>query len=311
MNNLTNEVITIPAKERTDPIKVAAYCRVSSESDEQTRSLKSQIMYYTEYINENPDWIFAGVYAERISGTDFSKRNEFNRMMKDAKAGKIDLILTKAISRFGRNTLPFLQSINELSSLDIAVQFDAEGFDTSDPDRHADTAIFAAISQVESEHRSRDIKWGIRRGFENGKVHLNHSQFLGYTKDKDGNLIIVEEEAKIVRLIFSLYLRGSGCRKIKKFLEEQGIRTVTGKTEWSTATIDRMLSNEKYAGMALLQKTYVEDPLTHKQIKNDGEVPQYFVENSHEAIISVDVFEAVQYRKQTGELIPMTMEASY
>ena len=218
-------------------------------------------------------------------------------MLKDAKAGKIDLILTKAVSRFGRNILPFLQSISELSYHGVTVQFDAEGFDTSDPDRYADTAICAAVSQVESEHRSRDIKWGIRRGFENGKVHLNHSQFLGYTKDNDGNLIIVEEEAKIVRLIFNLYLQGSGCRKIKKFLEEQGVKTVTGKTEWSTATIDRMLSNEKYAGMALLQKTYVADPLTHKQSKNSGEVSQYFVENSHEAIISVEIFEAVQMRK--------------
>ena len=309
MINLTNNVITIPEKEKTYTIKVAAYCRVSSDSDEQIRSLESQVRYYTQYINENPDWTFAGVYAERISGTDFSKRNEFKRMIKDAKAGKIDLILTKAVSRFGRNTLPFLQSISELSNRGVVVHFDVEGFDTEDPDRHADTAVFAAISQVESEHRSRDIKWGIRRGFENGKVHLNHSQFLGYTKDKDGNLVIAEEEAKIVRLIFSLYLRGNGCRKIKKFLEEQGIKTVTGKNEWSTATIDRMLSNEKYAGMALLQKTYVADPLTHKQIKNNGEISQYFVENSHKAIISMDVFEAVQYRKQTGELVPMMEQA--
>jgi len=235
MINQNNVVITIPTKEKTNSKKVAAYCRVSSESYEQFRSLESQVLYYTEYINENPDWTFAGVYAERVSGTDFSKRNEFKRMMKDAKAGKINLILTKAVSRFGRNTLPMLQRINELSSHAVTVQFDVEGFDTSDPDRHADTAIYAAVSQVESEHRSRDIKWGIRRGFENGKVHLNHSQFLGYTKDKDGNLIIVEEEAKIVRLIFNLYLQGSGCRKIKKFLEEQGIKTVTGKTEWSTS----------------------------------------------------------------------------
>jgi len=297
MTNPNNNVITIPAKEKIYPIKVAAYCRVSSDSDEQIRSLASQIKYYTEYINANPDWILAGVYSECISGTDFSKRSEFKRMLKDAKAGKIDLILTKAVSRFGRNILPFLQSISELSYHGVTVQFDAEGFDTSDPDRYADTAICAAVSQVESEHRSRDIKWGIRRGFENGKVHLNHSQFLGYTKDNDGNLIIVEEEAKIVRLIFNLYLQGSGCRKIKKFLEEQGVKTVTGKTEWSTATIDRMLSNEKYAGMALLQKTYVADPLTHKQSKNSGEVSQYFVENSHEAIISVEIFEAVQMRK--------------
>jgi site-specific DNA recombinase len=248
---------------------------------------------------EDANWIFSGIYAEKVTGTDFSKRVEFNRMIKDAKAGKIDLILTKSVARFGRNTLPFLQSINEFSRCGVAVRFCLENISTDEPDVSGMIAIHAAIAQAESENKSWDIKWGIRHNFEKGKVQLNHSQFLGYTKCADGRLVIVEEEAEVVRLIFDLYLKGNGCRKIKKYLEEHGIKTVTGKDIWSTATIDRMLSNEKYAGIALLQKSYVADPLSHRQMKNDGELPMYLVDNSHEAIICPEVFEAVQRRKHS------------
>ena len=299
---INENVMVIPTKmqEKKSNLKVAAYCRVSSESDEQMMSLESQIRYYTKTIQENPEWEFAGVYAERVTGTDFKKRDEFNRMIKDAKAGEIDLILTKSISRFGRNTVPFLQSFYELSQKGVVVRFEIEDIRTDDPDVAMVLSILAAIAQAESESRSKDIKWGIRRNYEKGKVQLNHSQFLGYTKDTDGNLVIVEEEAEIVRLIFDLYLKGNGCRKIKKYLEEHGIKTVTGKDTWSTATIDRMLSNEKYVGNALLQKTFVENPLTHKQVKNMGQQSMFLVENSHEAIISRDVFERVQRRKGAG-----------
>lgn len=290
-------VIPVKTRDRNAPLKVAAYCRVSSESDEQHLSFESQIRYYTDYITSNSEWQFAGIYAEKATGTDFSKRDEFNRMITDAKAGKINLIFIKSISRFGRNTLPFLQSLHVLNQKGVVVYFEAEGIRTDDPDMALTIATLAAVAQGDSERKSRDIKWGLQRNFEKGKVQLNHSQFLGYTKDQDGNLVIVEEEAEIVRLIFDLYLKGNGCRKIKKYLEEHGVKTVTGKAEWSTATIDRMLSNEKYAGMALLQKTYVMDPLTHKQMKNNGELPIYRVDNSHEAIINKDIFEAVQQRK--------------
>ena len=265
------EIPEIPKKKTA--LKVAAYCRVSTESDEQNISFESQIKYYTEYITENPEWIFAGVYAEKESGTDFKKRDEFNRMVKDAKADKIDLILTKSISRFGRNTLPFLQSIYELTKRGVVVYFEMENIRTDDPDMATAISTIAAVAQSDSEQRSKDIKWGIRRNFEQGKIQLNHSQFLGYTKDNNGNLIIIKEEAEIVRLIFDLYLKGNGCRKIKKYLEEHGIKTVTGKTVWSTATIDRMLSNEKYAGNALLQKTFVEDPLRRNNTRKTQELP--------------------------------------
>jgi len=299
MKAVHRSTIEVPAKIiKKDPLKVAAYCRVSCESDEQNSSYESQIKYYTDYINGNSEWIFAGVYAEKESGTGFKNRNEFNRMVKDAKEGKIDFILTKSISRFGRNTLPFLQNIYELTTRGIVVYFEVENLRTDNPVMATTIATIAAISQSESERKSDDIKWGIRRNFERGKVQLNHSQFLGYTKDKNGNLIIVEEEANVVRLIFDLYLQGHGCRKIKKHLEERGVRTVTGKSEWSTATIDRMLSNEKYAGMALLQKSFVADPLSHKQVKNNGELSMYHVANSHEVIVNIDVFNAVQMRKR-------------
>lgn len=297
---MTNkDVLVIPAKahDRRSFPKVAAYCRVSSESEEQHMSFESQIRYYTDYITRNPQWYFAGIYAEKATGTDFDKRDEFNRMLADAKSGKIDLILIKSVSRFGRNTLPFLRSLNELSRRNVVVYFEMEDIYTDDPDMQVTIATIAAIAQSESEHKSRDIKWGIQRNFEKGKVQLNHNQFLGYTKDQSGNLVIVEEEAETVRLIFDLYLKGNGCRKIKKHLEGGGIKTVTGKAVWSTATIDRMLSNEKYAGMALLQKTYVADPLTHRQVKNNGNLPMYHVQNSHPAIIGMEAFEEVQRRK--------------
>lgn len=183
-----------------------------------------------------------------------------------------------------------------LNPQSVVVYFEAEGIRTDDPNMALTIANLAAVAQGESERKSGDIKWGLQRNFEKGKVQLNHSQFLGYTKDRDGNLVIVEE-AEIVRLIFDLYLKGNDCRKIKKHLKEHGIKTVTGKAEWSTATIDRMLFNEKYAGMALLQKTYVTNPLTHKQMKNNGQLPMYHVQNSHPAIISEEVFEKVQRRK--------------
>ena len=299
MKAVHRSILEVPAKIiKKDPLKVAAYCRVSCESDEQNSSYESQIKYYTDYIKGNSEWIFAGVYAEKESGTDFKNRHEFNRMVKDAKEGKIDLILTKSISRFGRNTLPFLQNIYELTTRGIVVYFEVENLRTDNPVMATTIATIAAVAQSESERKSDDIKWGIRRNYERGKVQLNHSQFLGYTKDKNGNLIIVEEEANVVRLIFDLYLQGHGCRKIKKHLEERGVRTVTGKSEWSTATIDRMLSNEKYAGMALLQKSFVADPLSHKQVKNNGELSMYHVANSHEVIVNIDVFNAVQMRKR-------------
>ncbi len=294
MNNKI--VIEIPSIKK-EVLRVAAYCRVSTAYEEQQTSLDSQIQYYTDYINNHEGWVLSSIYSEQASGTRFDNRTAFNRMMKDCRAGKIDYIITKSISRFGRNTLPFLRSFNELLGLGITIYFEMERLNSSDWRMRKIIAAAAAVAQSESESKSTNIKWGIQRSFEKGHVKLNHTNFLGYTKDENGKLVIVEEEAKIVRLIYDLYLKGYGCRKIKSYLEKNGIKTVTGKSEWSTSTIDRILSNEKYIGTVLSQKSYVENCLTHKQVKNNGELPMYLIENNHEAIISKEVFEQVQQMK--------------
>ena len=291
-----NIVIEIPAIKK-EVLRVAVYCRVSTAYEEQQTSLDSQIQYYTDYINNHEGWILAGIYSEQASGTRFDNRNAFNRMMKDCRAGKINYIITKSISRFGRNTLLFLQSFNELVSRGITIYFEMERLDSSDWRMSKIIAAAAAVAQNESVSKSANIKWGIQRSFEKGHVKLNHTNFLGYTKDETGKLIIVEEEAGIVRLIYDLYLKGYGCRKIKSYLEKNDIKTVTGKSEWSTSTIDRILSNEKYVGTVLSQKSYVTNCLTHKQVKNNGELPMYLIDNNHEAIISKEVFEEVQSKK--------------
>lgn len=294
MNN--NIVIEIPPIKK-EVLHVAAYCRVSTVYEEQQTSLDSQIQYYTDYIDNHEGWVLAGIYSEQASGTRFDNRTAFNRMMKDCRAGKIDYIITKSISRFGRNTLPFLRSFNELLGLGITTYFEMERLDSSDWRMRKIIATAAAVAQSESESKSANIKWGIQRSFEKGHVKLNHTNFLGYTKDENGKLVIVEEEAKIVRLIYDLYMKGYGCRKIKSYLEKNDIKTVTGKSGWSTSTVDRILSNEKYVGTVLSQKSYVENCLTHKQIKNNGELPMYLMENNHKAIISKEVFEQVQRMK--------------
>ncbi|MCG9969903.1 recombinase family protein [Pelotomaculum terephthalicicum JT] len=294
MNNKI--VIEIPAIKK-EVLRVAAYCRVSTAYEEQQTSLDSQIQYYTDYINNHEGWVLAGIYAEQASGTRFDNRTAFNRMMKDCRAGKIDYVITKSISRFGRNTLPFLRSFNELLGLGITIYFEMERLDSADWRMLKIIATAAAVAQSESESKSANIKWGIQRSFEKGHIKLNHTNFLGYTKDENGKLIVVEEEAEIVRLIYDLYLKGYGCRKIKSYLEKNDIKTVTGKSKWSTSTIDRILSNEKYVGTVLSQKSYVSNCLTHKQVKNNGELPMYLMENNHEAIISKKTFEEVQRMK--------------
>jgi len=291
-----NIIIEIPFIKK-EILRVNAYCRVSTAYEEQQSSLNAQIEYYTDYINNHAGWILAGIYSEQASGTCFDNRDEFNRMMKDSRAGKIDRIITKSVSRFGRNTLPFLMGFNELISLGITIYFEMEDLDSSDWRMREIITVAAAVAQQESESKSANIKWGIQRSFEKGCVKLNHSNFLGYTKDENGKLIVVEEEAKVVRLIYDLYLKGYGCRKIKSHLEKNGIKTVTGKGIWSTSTIDRILSNEKYIGTVLSQKSFVENCLTHKQVKNSGQLPMYLIENNHEAIISKEIFEEVQRRK--------------
>ena len=278
-------------------LRVAAYCRISTNHEEQESSLETQISYYGKLIAGHEDWELVKIYAERASGTQLKKRPEFMQMIKACKQGKIDLILTKSISRFGRNMLDTLRTLYELFNLGVKIYFEKENLNNFDKEMRTMMGIYAGFAQEESKNMSDNIKWGIRERMREGKLCLNWTRFLGYDKDENGRLVVVESEAVIVRIIFELYLKGFGVRRIKKFLEENGIKTVTGKDVWSTSTIDRILSNEKYVGDVLMQKSFTEDFLTGKRSKNEGELSMYFIENDHEAIIEREIFEAVQKRK--------------
>jgi len=256
-------------EEEKPKLRVAAYCRVSTDSDEQATSYEAQVEHYTEYIQKNPDWEFAGIYADDgISGTNTKKREEFNRMIDDCKAGNIDMIITKSISRFARNTM------------------DAKG--------EVLITIMASLAQQESQSLSQNVKMGLQYRYQQGNVQINHNRFLGYTKDADGNLVIDPEQAETVKRIYREYLEGLSMDKIAAGLERDGILTGAGGEKWHTSTINKILRNEKYIGDALLQKTYTTDFLNKTRVKNNGLVPQYYVEGDHEAIIPKDIYLQVQ-----------------
>jgi site-specific DNA recombinase len=274
---------------------MAAYCRVSTDQLEQLSSYEAQVNYYTNYINNSSEYEFAGVFAdEGISGTNTKKREQFNKMIEDCKAGKIDLIITKSISRFARNTLDCLNYVRMLKDLRIGVIFEKENINTLDSKGEVLLSILSSLAQDESRSISENSTWGIRRRFEQGKVTVNHTKFIGYDKDEEGNLVINEKQAKIVRRIYTDYLNGKGPNRIAREFEEEGMPNWNGKAKWYESSIRKMLSNEKYKGDALLQKTYTVDFLSKKRALNNGEVPQYYVEDSHPAIIDKDMWEAVQ-----------------
>ena len=277
------------------PVHQLIGCRVSTDSDEQATSYEAQIEHYTEYISKNPEWVLAGIFADDgITGTNTKKRDEFNRMIEECHAGNIDMIITKSISRFARNTLDCLKYIRELKDLNIPVFFEKESINTMDAKGEVLLTIMASLAQQESQSLSQNVKLGIQYRYQQGKVQINHNRFLGYTKDADGNLVIEPEQAEIVRRIYREYLQGLSMDKIAAGLEADGILTGAGKAKWHTSTINKILRNEKYIGDALLQKTYTTDFLTKKRIKNNGTVPQYYVEGDHEPIIPKDIFLLVQ-----------------
>ncbi|MSS11820.1 MULTISPECIES: recombinase family protein [Clostridia] len=279
-------------------MRVAAYCRVSTLQEQQETSYEAQVNYYTEKIENNPSWKLAGIYADDgKSATSTKNRSNFQAMIEDCMAGKIDMVITKSISRFARNTVDSLMNIRKLKEKNIAVFFEKEGINTLDGSGELLVTILSSQAQEESRNISENCHWGIVRKFESGKVIVNHSKFLGYTKDKDGNLVIIPEEADLVRRIFRLFLEGNSSYKIKRILEADGILTVTGKTVWQATVIDKMLSNEKYMGDALMQKTYTVDFLTKKKVINKSIVPQYYIEDNHEAIIPKELYQRVQEEK--------------
>ena len=285
--------IQIKVEQKT--LNVTAYCRVSTHLEEQEQSLQAQVDYYTKKIALNPNWNFIGVYSDQgKTATAMKHRDNFNRMIKDCYSGKIDLILTKSISRFARNTVDFLKVIRDLKERQIRIIFEKENIDTMNNTGELLITILSSQAQEESRNLSENTRWGIVRKFEKGIVQINHNKFMGYTKDENGELIIVPEEAKLVKRIFSLYLKGNSAYRIAKILENDGILTVTGNKNWHGATINKMLKCEKYIGDALLQKTYTIDFLTHKRVKNIGQVPQYYIKNNHQPIISRSDFKKVQ-----------------
>lgn len=282
----------IPKKPKT---RVAAYCRVSTDQEEQESSYEAQIRHYTDFIKRNSSLILAGIYAdEGISGTQTKKREQFNAMIADCEAGRIDVVITKSISRFARNTLDCLQYIRRLKALGIPILFEKESINTMDSSGEMLITIMASIAQQESQSISQNVRMGIQYRFQQGKPMLQHTWFLGYTKERGGDLEIVPEEADVVRKIYRCFLEGMTIGDIGKQMEAQEIRTGSGKDKWYFSTIVSMLRNEKYMGDLVLQKGYTVDFLTKKKAKNNGVLPKYYVENAHEPIVPREVFMQVQ-----------------
>lgn len=275
--------------------RVAAYARVSTNSDEQKTSYEAQVSYYTDYISAKPDWRFVQVYADKgITGTSTKRRERFKDMIADALAGKIDLIITKSVSRFARNTVDSLTTIRLLKEHGVEVYFEEQNIYTLDSKGELLLTIMSSLAQEESRSISENVTWGQRKRFADGKVSMPYKQFLGYRKGENGEPEIVPEEAETVRRIYRLFLDGMTPYKIKLTLESEGTLSPSGRSTWQPRTILSILTNEKYKGDALLQKTFCTDFLTKKMKVNEGEVPQYYVENSHPAIVSDEVYEEVQ-----------------
>ena len=297
-------VLKIPAKfhpithlpeTKVQKRRVAAYARVSTDSEEQQTSYAAQVDRYTKYIQERADWEFVAVYTdEGISALNTKHRDGFNRMVADALDGKIDLIVTKSVSRFARNTVDSLTTVRKLKEKGVEVFFEKENINTMDSKGEVLLTIMASLAQQESESLSKNVKMGMQFRFQKGEVQVNHNRFMGYTKDEDGHLIIEPAEAEIVKRIYREYLQGASLKQIGDGLMADGILTGAGKPKWRPESVKKILKNEKYIGDALLQKTYTVDVLTKKRVKNNGIVPQYYVENSHEAIIPRDLYMQVQ-----------------
>ena len=301
MSNM--RIIEIPASMRENAgrkntvrkLRVAAYCRVSTEEEEQQGSFEIQKLYYTEKINSTPEWEVAGIYADDgISGVHTKKRDGFNQMIQDCKKRKIDLILTKSISRFARNTLDSIQYVRMLKQMGIAVVFEKENINTATMNSEMILTVLSAFAQAESESISQNVARGKRMGYKHGKFAFPYGRIIGYRKGADGKPEIIPEQAEVIRLIFNSYLQGDSLQSIKTKLETAGALTARGNTEWSAQSIQRILQNEKYCGDVLLQKTFTEDVLTGVHKKNTGQLPQYYIENYHERIVSKQIFREVQ-----------------
>ena len=296
------KVIVIPAKEelpqdqeKKKNLRVAAYCRVSTKKDEQLNSYENQKAYYTEKIMANPDWTMADIFAdEGITGTSACKRKDFLRMIRQCRQGKIDMILAKSVSRFARNTVDTLNYTRELRGMGIPVIFEEQNINSIYPESEFLITIHGAFAQSESEGISSRVKWGKHQAMRTGKANIQYKTLLGYEKNPDGEMVVNAEQAETVRRIYEMYLSGQTLRSIKEALESGGFKNSAGTMEWTTSNLRTILSDEKYCGDVLLQKTFIQDCISKKVIKNTGQLPMYLIQNHHEAIIPRDRFDAVQ-----------------
>lgn len=285
--------------------RVAAYARVSTDSAEQLTSYEAQVDYYTKLIQGRADWEFITIYTDDgISALSTKRREGFKQMVSDGLSGKFDLLVTKSVSRFARNTVDSLTTVRKLKEVGCEVWFEKENIYTLDSKGELLITIMSSLAQEESRSISENVTWGQRKRMADGKFTLPYAQFLGYAKGEDGLPKIVPAEAKNVRLIFRLYIEGKTFSAIAKYLEQHDIPSPAGKKKWQASVVQSILTNEKYKGHALMQKTYCANFLTKKMVKNTGQVQQYYVENSHPAIIEPDDFDAIQLeierRKRLG-----------
>ncbi|MBQ2656560.1 MAG: recombinase family protein [Erysipelotrichaceae bacterium] len=313
------DVEFIPAKIQSDPnnkpkLKVAAYCRVSTLEDAQAGSFELQIQHFQQMISDNPEWEDVGIYAdEGKSGTNMKKRPEFQRMIEDCKQGKIDLILTKSVSRFARNTMDCLRVVRELKALSppVGVYFEDVSLNTIEAKNEFTLGVMSLVAQGESEAKSAAITWSVIERFRNGIPILSTTYLLGYDKDRFGKMVIVEEEAEVVRYIYNSFIDGQTTREIADNLTQAHIPSVKGNEMWSVGTVRNILKNEKYCGDVLMQKTYTVDCFSHRSVRNKGERPQYRLKNNHPAIIPREKWDKVQEllllprRKNIGTNIPI------
>lgn len=302
MNVVSSNITIIPARRKVEKgsgtgvkLRVAAYCRVSTDEENQQNSYAAQIGYYSDYISSNPDWQLVGIYAdEGISGTRTKNRTQFNKMIRMARRKKIDLILCKSISRFARNTVDCLDYVRELKSLGVTVIFEKENINTSSMSSEFAISLYASFAQAESESISKNVTWGIEKSFREGNVRYQFNQMLGYRLNENGKPYIIYEEAEIVRFIFREYAEGKRSAEIANELMSMGAKRRNGSTVWTRNHVYQILRNEKYVGDAILQKTYTVNCITHDRKKNRGQKPMYLIQNCHDAIVDRQTYDIVR-----------------
>ena len=301
MTEVSPKLVIIPAHPESAgqairrQLRVAAYCRVSTDSEEQLTSYDAQMKYYTDKIMSNPEWTMAGIFADRgLTGTSAKKRPEFLRMIRKCRQKRIDLVLTKSISRFARNTVDSLKYIRALKELGIAIIFEEQNINTMEAETEMLITMLSAFSQAESESTSGRVRWGIQESMREGKANIRYNGFYGYEKGDDEKPRVVPVQAEVVKQIYGNYLAGDSIKAIKEKLEARSIPNAAGKATWTASTIKGILTNEKYCGDVLRQKTFTSDCISRRVIRNTGQREMYLIQNHHEGIVTRETFDAVQ-----------------